>query len=168
MSQDQYHCRCFKISAQDIQLCESKLREIGFTEQIGGEEQHGQVFGLVGRVEKVLQIHFKMMPDGLIEGEMEPPTAYPGAHVNPEHSYSAHRQLAQILQKINISYYLIGHVPETCLRPIIKKPDKPTHAWIWGALAAIGIIGIAALYEATKDDDEEDDEDEEENDDEDE
>jgi len=42
MTQDQYHCRCFKISVQDIPLCESKLREIGFTEQIGGEEQHSK------------------------------------------------------------------------------------------------------------------------------
>ena len=168
MTQDQYHCRCFKISTQDIHLCESKLREIGFTEQIGGEEQHGQVFGLVGRVEEVLQIHFKVMPDGLIEGEMEPPTAYPGAHVNPEHSYSAHRQLAQILQKINISYYLIGHVPETCLRPIIKKPDKPTHAWVWGVLAAIGVIGAVALHEATKDEDEDEETEDENDDDEDE
>jgi len=37
------------------------------------------VFGLVGRVEEVLQIHFKVMPDGQIEGEMEhqlPPMTY--------------------------------------------------------------------------------------------
>ena len=163
-SSDQYHCRCFKISTEEIQLCENKLREIGFTEQIGGEEQHGQVFGLVGRVDEILQIHFKVMPDGQIEGEMEPPTAYPGAHINPEHSYSAHRQLAQILQKINIPYYLIGQVPETCLRPIIKKPYQPTHAWVWAALLAIG-IGAAALHEASKDEDEDDEEDEEENDD---
>lgn len=161
MEPDQYHCRCFKISSQDIQLCESKLREIGFDDQVGGEEDHGQVFGLVGRVEKVLQIHFKVMPDGQIEGEMEPPTAYPAAHTNQEHSYSAHRQIAQVLQKINIQYYLIGHVPETCIRPIIKKPNNPTHAWVWATLAAIGIIGTAALYKATKDDlDDEDEEDE--------
>ncbi|MFQ5787102.1 MAG: hypothetical protein ACE5H1_03900 [Thermodesulfobacteriota bacterium] len=158
-SSDQYHCRCFKISPQDIELCESKLREIGFENQIGGEEDHGQAFGLVGRVEEVLQIHFKVMPDGLIEGEMEPPTAYPGAHTNPEHSYSAHGQIAQILQQINIPYYLVGHVPETCLRPIIKKPNKPTHAWVWAALLAIGIIGAAALYKASKDEKDEDDED---------
>ena len=165
MTQDQYHCRCFKISPQDIQLCESKLREIGFENQIGGEEQHGQVFGLAGRVEEVLQIHFKVMPDGLIEGEMEPPTAYPGAHINPEHSYSAHSEIAKFLQKINISYYLVGAIPETCLRPIIKKPDKPMHAGVWAVLLGLGIIVAAALHEETKDEDEET---EDENDDEDE
>jgi len=159
---DQFHCHCFYINPNDIKKCELLLRQNGFTDQVGGEEQHGQVFGLVKRLEEILQIHFKVMPDGNIEGEMEPPTAYPGAHTNPEHSYSAHRQIAEILRGLNIPHRVTGNIPITCIQPIIKKPVNPTHAAGFAVgLLALGVIGkLAYDYLKDKDDEEEDDGDE--------
>jgi hypothetical protein len=129
--------------------------KIGFTPQLGGEEPHGQVFGLVKRLEQILQIHFKVMPDGLIEGEMEPPTAYPAAHLNPKHSYSAHQKIAEILQEINIRFTITNNIPITCIYPIIEKPEKTTHsAGLALLLLGLGVIGKVA-YDYFKDDDKE-------------
>ncbi len=42
------------------------------------------------------------MPDGNIESEMEPPPAYPAAHLNQEHSYPAHQETEKVLRKAKI------------------------------------------------------------------
>lgn len=152
---DQYHCHCFSINPDEIELCKNSLLNIGFTEQLGGEESHGQVFGLVKRLEEILQIHFKVMLDGNIEGELEPPTAYPAAHLNQKHSYSAHQNISEILQEINISYWLTNNIPITCIQPIIDKPKNPTHAaGIAVTLLALGVIGKLAYDYLKKDEDE--------------
>ena len=44
---DQFHCHCFSIKPKNIEICKNSLLNIGFTEQLGGEEDHGQAFGLV-------------------------------------------------------------------------------------------------------------------------
>ena len=93
--QDQHHCSCFSIKPEDIDDLKNQLEDLGFEDEF--QEDHGQVFGLILRVADDLQLHIKVMPDGMIEGEMEPPPAYPGAHLNPEHSYSAHKEIKEIL-----------------------------------------------------------------------
>ena len=153
---DQYHCHCFSIDSEDIELCKNHLLKIGFTEQLGGEEDHGQSFGLVKRLEDILQIHFKVMPDGDIEGEMEPPTAYPAAHLNQKHSYSAHQKIAEILREINIPSWVRNDIPITCIQPIVDKPKNPTHAAVFAAgLLALGVIGKLAYDHLKKNEDEE-------------
>ena len=93
------------------------------------------------------------MPDGVIEGEMEPPTAYPAAHLNPKHSYSAHTKIAEILREINISSWVTNNIPITCIQPIIDKPVKPTHAAGFAiGLLALGVIGKIAYDHLKKDD----------------
>lgn len=151
--QDQYHCRCFSIDPEDIEEFRLQLEEIGFVDEF--QEDHGQVFGRILRVADDLQLHIKVMRNGMIEGEMEPPPAYPGAHLNPEHSYSAHKEIQEILSKTTITYYVERNIPNICLNPVIKKPDNPTHA---KTIAAIGLagVGLAALLHYLSKEDEDD------------
>ena len=51
---DEHHCRCFRINPNDIETCQTRLKELGFELQPGGEEPHGQVFGLRYRFKKLL------------------------------------------------------------------------------------------------------------------
>ena len=154
MTRDQHHCRCFSIDPEDIDEFRLQLEEIGFIDEF--QEDHGQVFGRILRVADDLQLHIKVMRNGMIEGEMEPPPAYPGAHLNPEHSYSAHREIEETLStKTTVTYYVERNIPETCLNPVIKKPDNPTHA---KTIAVIGIagVGLAALLHYLSKEDEDD------------
>ena len=91
---DPHHCKCYSIDPQEIEDFRRELTNLGFTYEL--QEDHGQVFGLVLRVSEYLQLHIKVMPDGTIEGEMEPPLAYPFAHINPEHCYSAHKEIGEL------------------------------------------------------------------------
>ena len=154
MIQDQHHSRCFSIDPEDIDEFRLQLEEIGFIDEF--QEDHGQVFGRILRLADDLQFHFKVMRNGMIEGEMEPPPACPGAHLNPEHSYSAHREIEEILStKTTVTYYVERNIPETCLNLVIKKPDNPTHA---KTIAVIGIagVGLAALLHYLSKEDEDD------------
>lgn len=138
---DPHHCRCFKILSNDILSFKNQLEPLGFYQEF--EEDHGQVFGRVLRVEDQLQLHIKVMKNGVIEGEMEPPPVYPGAHLNQEHCYSAHREIEEILQQhTNIQYSIISNIPITCINPIIKKPNNPTHA---KTIAAAGLVTLGAV-----------------------
>ena len=120
MADDPHHCRCFSIDPEDIEDFKVQLEDLGFYDEL--EEDHGQEFGRVLRMGDKLQLHIKVMPDGEIEGEMEPPPAYPGAHLNQEHSYSAHKEIEEILSKhTNVTYYVERQIPSTCKKPIIKK-----------------------------------------------
>ncbi len=155
--QDQHHCRCFSITPEDINEFRLQLEQIGFLDEF--QEDHGQVFGRILRVADDLQLHVKVMKNGMIEGEMEPPPAYPGAHLNPEHSYSAHKEIEEVLStKTTVTYNVEWDIPETCINPVIKKPQNPTHA---KTIAAIGIVGVglaALLHYLSKDDEDEDEE----------
>jgi len=133
-----HHCRCFKINAKDIQVCRQKLLELGFEPQIT-EVNHGQVFGLRKKIFDLLQIHFKVMPNGIIESELEPPPEFPGAHLNDIHSYPPHEFLPGVLDHIGINYKIIPPVPNTCRLPKIIDPKKPLKWW------EILIIGLAAV-----------------------
>lgn len=108
------------------------------------------------RTEEKLQLHIKVMPDGRIESEMEPPHAYPAAHLNPEHSYPAHEETRQILALSGARYMTPYPIPSTCRNPKIKKPDNPTHAADFLAAGIIGVFAAAIIREWLKDDEEED------------
>ena len=152
--QDQYHCRCFSIDPENIEEFKNQIEDLGLVDEF--QENHGQVFGRILRVEDDLQLHVKVMPDGMIEGEMEPPPAYPGAHLNQEHSYSAHKEINRVLSEhTSVKSFVERNIPSTCKNPIIKKPNNPTHAKTI-AVAGIAIAGIAALaHYLSKDDDKE-------------
>lgn len=136
---DIHHCKCFVID-EDIEVFRIKLENIGGTDQI--QEPHGQVFGRAIRVADDLQIHIKPMPNREIEAEMEPPPDLPGAHLNPEHSYPAHKELLEILYRIETPYHLKGRTPLTCLQPVIIKPVKPMHIV---TMAIVGIVVVALV-----------------------
>ena len=136
---DPYHCRCFFI--KEIEDFKDILLDFGFKDEF--QEDHDQLYGYVLRVSDKLQHHIKVMPDGNIESEMEPPPAYPAAHLNQEHSYSAHKETEQVLRLARINYDTISPIPTTCKNRKIKKPVNPTHA---AGFALAGIIGITAGY----------------------
>ena len=117
------------------------MRRSGFERVL--EEYHGQVFGLRLLLSRREQLHVKVMPDGPVEAEIEPPPEYPFAHINRKHSYSAHRQVGRILRGCGIRFRTTRTVPRTCLRPIIDRPDNPSH---WTAIALwIGAGAVAWL-----------------------
>jgi len=154
MTEDPHHCRCFSIDPENIEEFKNQLEENNFIDEF--QEDHGQVFGRILRVEDELQLHIKVMPNGMIEGEMEPPPAYPGAHLNPEHSYSAHKEINKVLTEYtDVPLYVERNIPSTCKNPIIKKPDNPTHAKTIAAIGILGVIGAAALHYLNKKDDDE-------------
>ena len=117
------------------------LAGLGFGPQIA-EMPHGQAWGLRLRVSKYKQIHIKAMPNGVIESEAEPPTEYPFAHLNPEHSYSSHRDVLRILRRLRIPFQMVRDVPPTCQRPVAVHPENPV-GWEVLAWAVLG-FGLGA------------------------
>ena len=148
---DPHHCRCFSIRVPHIESFRTILSDFGFKDEL--QENHGQVFGYVLRVEDKLQLHVKVMPDGSIESEMEPPPAYPAAHLNQEHSYSAHQETEQVLRLSRIGYGIIPEIPHTCIHRKIKKPYKPTHASGFALAGLAGVVIAAILLKLLADDD---------------
>lgn len=132
------------------------LKRIGFKEPLMQMSNNTQVFGLTAPLTDMLQIHIKVMNDGLIEGELEPPFEYPGAHLNQIHSYSAHKEIKMILDDIGINYYPPDRIPETCLTPRIIRPDTPMHAATMIGLGILGILGGLLIREAMREDNNED------------
>ena len=147
---DKHHCRCFVIKRRDVPICRKHLEEMGFERQPIGEENHGQEFGLRYRIERVLQIHVKVMANGLIESELEPPPEYPIAHLNQRYSYSPHLGLPLLLSQIGLEYKIRTPIPDTCNLPEIIKPGRPLSAWET-VLALLGIIVVCyLLYQGLK------------------
>jgi len=140
---DEHHCRCFRINTSDIETCKIRLKELGFEQQPGGEEDHGQVFGLRFRFKKLLQIHWKVMSNGIIESEMEPPPEHPGAHLNQIHSFPPHEDVQVLLNKMNLQYNTIHPIPRTCVEPNIVEPNNPLK---WWEILALGLAGAAAAF----------------------
>lgn len=140
---DIHHCRCFTISRNDIDICKTKLEELGFEKQPVGEQNHGQIFGLRYRLEKLLQIPWKVLPTGIIESEMEPPPEHPGAHVNSTHSFPPHEMIEELLNKMKIKYTVITPVPKTCIEPEIIEPNHPLE---WWKMLILGLLGVAAAF----------------------
>lgn len=153
---DLHHCRCFKIAPEDIKNCKKGLERIGFQEPLAQMGNEQQVFGLTAPITDLLQIHTKVMNDGTIEGELEPPADYPGAHLNQIHSYSAHKEIKMILDDIGIPYVIPSSIPDTCLAPRIIRPDRPMHAATMIGLGILGVLGGLLIREAMREDDSED------------
>ena len=145
---DPHHCHCFQIVSLNSETI-SKMKQTGFKKQIL-EEPHGQIFSITKRLDEHTQIHFKVLQDGTIESEMEYPPEYMFAHLNPIHSYSAHKETAIILNHFSISYRLKRTPPITCIKRKIVKAVKPSH-WtiILGALVAVVVI-VGTIYVASK------------------
>ena len=139
--EDPHHCRCFVID-EELKKFHTKLQNLDFGYQIF-ENNHGQVFGLTKRLDEYSQVHVKVMPNGEIESEIEPPPEYPGAHLDLENSYSAHRQVQEILQLISTPYNLKGRIPTTCIQPVIKKLENPTH--ITTIVAGVALVAVFAV-----------------------
>lgn len=138
---DQYHCRCHKVAAHKIRRIRDRLPGLGFERVL--EEDHGQVFGMRRRLSEHEQLHVKVMPNGRIEAEIEPPPEYPLAHINQKHSYSAHRAVVDVLGRCGIKFRTVHDVPPTCLDPVVDRPSKPTH-WKVFAVAIVAAIAVFA------------------------
>jgi hypothetical protein len=150
MTEDPHHCHCFSIHQDYHNLFKQKLIELGFKEPLF-QENHGQIFGLTLRIDEFTQAHIKLLKNGTIEGEMEYPPDYPVAHLNPTHSYSAHIEIQNILNQINMPSYSFRITPPiTCIQRKIIKAFKPTHVKvIVGVMVGFALIGAIA-YTAVK------------------
>lgn len=139
---DRHHCKCFWIGRRGISRFRYLLAGIGFEEQLL-EENHGQVFGMRRKLSEEEQVHIKVMPDGWIESEVEPPPEYPLAHVNQAHSYSSHDAVLGILHECGMEFRMVADVPKSCLNPAVVRPNKPTH---WTKIVgAVFVVTIALL-----------------------
>ena len=149
---DPHHCKCFFVDKNKIEDFRKILLDFGFYDEF--QENHGQLYGYVFRVEDKLQLHIKVMSNGCIESEMEPAVAYPAAHLNPKHSYSAHKETMQILQLARIGYTVTSEIPDTCVNPKIIEPINPTHASGFAAGIILGIATYAILKKLFDEDNE--------------
>lgn len=141
---DPHHCHCFSLHPNYHNLFKQQLIGLGFGEPLL-QENHGQKFGLTKRLDDETQIHVKVLENGIVEGEMEYPPVYPIAHLNQEHSYSAHHEIDQIMRQTSISHTRKISPPITCIQRIIKKAFKPTHVKvIVGVVVAVALIGTLA------------------------
>ena len=145
---DPHHCHCFQIFSLNSETI-SKMKQTGFKKQIL-EEPRGQIFSTTKRIDEHTQIHFKVLQDGTIESEMEYPPDYMFAHLNPIHSYSAHKETEIILKHFSVSYKVKKIPPVTCIQRKIIKAVNPSH-WttILGALAAVVLV-VGTIYVASK------------------
>ena len=149
---DPHHCRCFSIDKKHYSDFEKKLKENGFIKPLL-EENHGQILGLTKRLNEYSQIHVKLLSDGKIESEMEYPPDYPFAHINQEHSYSAHYEIREILDAIMVPYSYQTNPPTSCLRRKIIQALNPSHAGaiVLGTLLGIVLVGILSYFKKDED-----------------
>ncbi len=144
--EDPHHCHCFSIHDSYFTQFRKGLKNLGFKEPLL-QENHGQVFGLTKRLDEYTQIHVKVMKNGNIEAEMEYPPDYPFAHLNKEHSYSAHSEVKQILDDLRISRAFRADTPISCIIRKIKKALNPTP--VKTLVAVVGVtIGLVAVLAA--------------------
>ena len=148
--EDAHHCRCFSITKENFSKFEKKISESGFVKPLF-EEDHGHILGLTKRLDEYSQIHVKLMSNGVIESEIEYPPDYPFAHLNNEHSYSAHDEIQSILNSLGITYTFRTIPPTTCIRRKIVKAFKPTHVKTILAGLVVGVIVGGILYYLSKD-----------------
>ena len=145
---DRHHCRCHRVSSYRIRKLEDKLTSLGFERVL--EEDHGQTFGRRLRLSEYEQLHIKVMPNGWIEAEIEPPPEYPIAHINQKHSYSAHHAVIDTLGKCGIRFRTVHDVPPTCKDPVVDRPSKPTHWKVFVAALVVAVIAFVGVLTANK------------------
>lgn len=139
LEEDPHHCKCFSISKKDFQDFVTKLQNFGYTEPIL-EEDHGQIIGFTKPNSRDYQIHVKLLRTGRIEAEVEYSANRPFAHLNPVHSYSAHKELQVLLWVFKIPHKCKTKPPLTCIRPIVipaKDPIKLDSVLAIGGLASL-------------------------------
>ena len=136
---DPHHCRCFSISKPNFSEFISKLQNLGYSEPLF-EQDHRQIIGLTKRLSEYYQIHVKLMRTGRIEAEIEYPQDYPMAHLNPTHSYSAHAELALLLNALQIPHKCKRKPPLSCLQRQIIQAQQPTHRDSFLVLGGIGAL----------------------------
>lgn len=66
--------------------------------------KRGQSFGLVGRLDKILEMHIRGFKDGLVEAEIEISRDY-FEHLGPKSCRSAQSELESILREEGIFFY---------------------------------------------------------------
>jgi hypothetical protein len=116
--QDPHHCHCFSIDELDIDEFREQLEEIGFKNTFWQDDSEFE-FGLVLRIDEYTQMHVKVDSEGHIEAEIEDPPDYPAAHINQNHSYSAHNELKEVFKAVQTPHKSKLFPPLTCLRPKI-------------------------------------------------
>lgn len=136
---DPHHCRCFSIPKPNFRDFVSKLKNLGYSEPFF-EHDHKQIIGLTKHLSEYYQIHVKLMRTGRIEAEIEYPQDYPIAHLNPTHSYSAHAELALLLNALQIPYKCKRKPPISCLQRQIIQAQQPTHRDSFLVLGGIGAL----------------------------
>jgi len=147
MKSDPHHCYCFFISEENHNIFKTKLAKMGFKEPFL-QENHNQFFGFTKRLDEYTQVHVKLLKNNCIESEMEYPSDYPFAHLNEEHSYSAHYEIKEILDSMIIPYSYQTNPPTSCLRRKIVQALSPAHAGaiVLGVLVGIALAGILSYF----------------------
>lgn len=140
---DKHHCRCFTIDKNLIRWFRNVLISRGFERQVV-EDDHGQEFGLRKRLTEHKQLHVKVMPDGLIEAEMEPPPEYL-EHLDHKYSYSPHSRVLRILRGVRIGFRSARPTPPTCKRPVVVHPKHHTSSKKVVGVAVLVCIGAVLL-----------------------
>lgn len=138
---DPHHCKCFSISKQNFIEFVKKLKNSGFNEPFF-EEDHGQIIGFTKGIYPDYQIHVKLMKTGRIEAEIEYSQDRPFAHLNPTHSFSAHKELNFLLASLQIPHKCKKTPPVTCIQRKIIPANQPMNM---NSLLKIG--GFVALID---------------------
>ena len=138
---DKHHCRCFIIDKSLILWFKNVLISDGFERQVF-EDYHGQAFGLRKRLSEHKQIHVKVMPDGLIEAEMEPPPEYPPEHLDHKYSYSPHSRVLRILRDLKMGFKSVRPTPPTCKKPVVVHPK---HYTSWKEVVGVAVLVCIGL-----------------------
>ena len=131
-AREQYRCRCHKVAGHKRRKLREMLLRLGFEEVPDEDRRH--VFCMRRRLPGHGQLYIKVMSNGRIEAEIEPLPECPPARITQEHSYSAHRAVADVLGECGIKPRTAHDAPSTCLDPPAVRPSKPTR---WKVLVAI-------------------------------
>ncbi len=149
MNEDNHHCRCHTISKEYVNRFKNSLLQEGFYDPSPLQENHGQIWGLVKKLDDFWQIHVKVMPEGLIEAEIEPRHAYPLEHLDQQNSFSGHQHVGYYLKKHRIPYRA-RIAPLTCLIPGFKKPSNPMHISALAVIVGVvlgTVVAVVAIVE---------------------
>ena len=138
---DPHHCKCFSISKQNFMEFVRKLQNSGFSEPFF-EEDHGQIIGFTKLIYPNYQIHVKLMKTGRIEAEIEYSQEHPFAHLNPIHSFSAHKELNFLLTGLQIPHKCKKIPPITCIQRKIVPANRPMNME-----SVLKIGGLATLID---------------------
>ena len=132
---DQRRCRCHKVPAHKMRKLRDGMAGLGF--ELVFAEDYSRAFGMQFSLPEHAQMHVKVASNGWIEAEIEPPPEHSPARAGQMHVYSAHREVANMLDRCDIRPRITPDVPPSCLDSVVGRPGKPAR-WrvLVGALAA--------------------------------